>query len=65
MASTDELRDAADIALDTDPILVLNALGAALSICDSLAGSMPAIAREMRSQVGLALGIQEGGSGNG
>lgn len=61
---TEELLNAAYAAVDEDPIKVLNALGAALGVCDQMECAMPGVVAEIRRQVGLALGIQEG-SGNG
>lgn len=67
--SSDQLRHAADIALDEDPISVLNALGAVLDLdlrADDYSRNPEDIGycramRDVRAAIESALGIQEGG----
>ncbi len=65
MISTERLYNAADEALDADPIKVLEALNAMIAFADELSQYHQTgrfFAEEIRNRIGSALGIQEGGS---
>lgn len=65
MATTDELRDRADWMLDSDPLRVLEALNVVLGLCEQWApNGFPSMVpvHALKEGIGMALGIQEGGS---